>query len=655
MTDLNQLRKQFLGGDPIAGNAALGELVAQGAAAEMLLFSSRIEFPTTVQRRRRWLSYIGARRESVEPVLLERMIQPNRYGDGHTISYLIAGLGESTNASGALYAAMMQKAEGQDRNANDLIVAYLNVGGDPYTVFNILKASSYLWEKCRVLTYRAACGVFARTGSHASGTLLQNLISRHVPEASSGADVPSDAIDSAEPGFAAWSEIVLWHRGDVVDEVLRYWTASPHWRIRYLGALVLAAVNFQRSAAPLLSWLALERDQKVRDQIVDALGRTRSPEAADYLLREAASLRRTSPEVLTLSLRHAVDTDAAAAVLADIAAVEKPTESEAVVSLARLGRKYRRLQQLLDSQDAYCRTNAALAAAYLGDRSVTGRLRQALREAAGHLERIGIASALAILKAPRADHDLDQVLIQAAAEPDFTRRVDIYMLKAHLQDAILDGLKAAFGEASKEFLAWAEELRPLNATPAKPVRPARAAAPKTPKRKAPKGSGKRSAAQALKVFISYSHSDEPMRRKLEDHLAPLVGDNLIRLWHDREIDGGADWEGEIKREMQQADVVLLLISRSFLGSPYCRKELLAAIDRRQRGKLRTVPIILRSCDWQPVFNRPKLAIQALPRDNKAVASRHWHNQDEAFTVVARELRTSLAKKSRRSPAPRAKA
>ena len=49
MADLNRLRKQFLGGDPIAGNAALAELVARGDAAEKLLFASRIEFPNTVQ------------------------------------------------------------------------------------------------------------------------------------------------------------------------------------------------------------------------------------------------------------------------------------------------------------------------------------------------------------------------------------------------------------------------------------------------------------------------------------------------------------------------------------------------------------------------------------------------------------------------------
>ena len=145
----------------------------------------------------------------------------------------------------------------------------------------------------------------------------------------------------------------------------------------------------------------------------------------------------------------------------------------------------------------------------------------------------------------------------------------------------------------------------------------------------------------LRVFISYSHKDEKMRVKLGEHLAPLVHDGLIRIWHDREIEAGADWAGEIDREISEADVILLLVSAPFLNSQYCRRELLQALEQRSTGKSLPIPIILRHCDWTTVFNRGDYKTQALPRDDRPVAGGRWPNQDAAFAVIAKELRAQI--------------
>jgi hypothetical protein len=132
-----------------------------------------------------------------------------------------------------------------------------------------------------------------------------------------------------------------------------------------------------------------------------------------------------------------------------------------------------------------------------------------------------------------------------------------------------------------------------------------------------------------------------MRAKLGEHLAPLVDEGLIRIWHDREIEAGADWGGEINREIGEADIILLLVSASFLNSRYCRKELLRAIEQRSAGKSLPIPIILRPCDWTSVFNRGDYKPQALPRDDRPVAGGPWRNQDAAFAAITRELRTKI--------------
>jgi TIR domain len=141
----------------------------------------------------------------------------------------------------------------------------------------------------------------------------------------------------------------------------------------------------------------------------------------------------------------------------------------------------------------------------------------------------------------------------------------------------------------------------------------------------------------LKVFISYSHKDEKMLERMGEHLSSLVFDGLIQIWKDREIDAGDDWEEEINKEIAAADIILLLVSASFLASPYCRKELLSAIELRGIGKSLPIPIILRRCQWQRMFNRPDYKIQALPRDNKPVSGGGWINHDAAYAEIAREL------------------
>ena len=145
----------------------------------------------------------------------------------------------------------------------------------------------------------------------------------------------------------------------------------------------------------------------------------------------------------------------------------------------------------------------------------------------------------------------------------------------------------------------------------------------------------------LKVFISYSHEDERMRMRLGQHLAPMIDKKLIEIWHDREIEAGANWESDIDRAIEEADIILLLVSAAFLASRYCKHELLRAIERRGEGKSLPIPIILRSCDWTEVFNQPGYKAQAVPRDNRPISGGGWRNQDEAYTNVATELRRTI--------------
>src|SRR6266700_6316912 len=98
--------------------------------------------------------------------------------------------------------------------------------------------------------------------------------------------------------------------------------------------------------------------------------------------------------------------------------------------------------------------------------------------------------------------------------------------------------------------------------------------------------------KGIEIFISYAHADEPLLRQLETHLSLLKRQGLISLWHDRQIVAGTDWAQTIDTHLEQAAVILLLISADFLASDYCYGiEMARALEREQAGQVQVIPIV----------------------------------------------------------------
>lgn len=56
--------------------------------------------------------------------------------------------------------------------------------------------------------------------------------------------------------------------------------------------------------------------------------------------------------------------------------------------------------------------------------------------------------------------------------------------------------------------------------------------------------GEGSQAKPIRLFYSYSHKDEDLRLKLQDHLAALKWSGMIAKGNDRDIEAGREWEKE---------------------------------------------------------------------------------------------------------------
>jgi internalin A len=107
-------------------------------------------------------------------------------------------------------------------------------------------------------------------------------------------------------------------------------------------------------------------------------------------------------------------------------------------------------------------------------------------------------------------------------------------------------------------------------------------------------------------------------------------ENLLNILSDRKITAGQEWAGEIDKELDRANIILLLISPDFIASNYCYDiEMKRAIVRHEAKEARVIPIIVRDVDWEIP---PLRKLKALPKDAKPV--KLWSDKDTAWKNVA---------------------
>ena len=136
-------------------------------------------------------------------------------------------------------------------------------------------------------------------------------------------------------------------------------------------------------------------------------------------------------------------------------------------------------------------------------------------------------------------------------------------------------------------------------------------------------------ADPLELVCCYARDDEKGLQALLDHLKPLERMGEIRVWHDRQIEVGTERYKAIETHLESAQIVILLISSSFLASDYSySQEMRRALERQEHGEARVIPVILRHCAWRIT---PIGKLVSLPSDSRPIGA--WENNDAAFLDV----------------------
>ncbi|HEV7404260.1 MAG TPA: COR domain-containing protein [Chthoniobacteraceae bacterium] len=133
----------------------------------------------------------------------------------------------------------------------------------------------------------------------------------------------------------------------------------------------------------------------------------------------------------------------------------------------------------------------------------------------------------------------------------------------------------------------------------------------------------------VRVFVSYSHKDAVFLDNLLGHLTPYERSEDLWVWADPLLEPGKQWSDEIFTNLDQADIMILLLSADSLASKFCiEKELARAVERR----IEIVPILIRACRYDKDLTLG--GIQAILPGGKPVETA---GNDAAWVEVTRQL------------------
>lgn len=139
--------------------------------------------------------------------------------------------------------------------------------------------------------------------------------------------------------------------------------------------------------------------------------------------------------------------------------------------------------------------------------------------------------------------------------------------------------------------------------------------------------------KSINLFVVYAPEDELLKEKLVEHLSILRHQGLISVFDEGNINAGEDWQQRKTDLLNNAHLILLLISSDLLASDNLyNEEVVKSLQRHNKGEACVVPVLLRDCVWKTsVFAN----LKALPKNGYAVTdTKNWQSVDAAFKDVA---------------------
>jgi hypothetical protein len=144
----------------------------------------------------------------------------------------------------------------------------------------------------------------------------------------------------------------------------------------------------------------------------------------------------------------------------------------------------------------------------------------------------------------------------------------------------------------------------------------------------------------LSIFVSYDARDREWCTEIKRRVRRLVREGVagdVRFTD--EILAGQDEVSARRAGLEQAHLILLLVSSDFLDNEQCWQEAQRALARQAQGSGVVVPIVVRAVDWA---HTPFAALRALPPGQPPRPLKSWPDRDQGWLAVEQGLRDLLA-------------
>jgi WD40 repeat protein len=131
------------------------------------------------------------------------------------------------------------------------------------------------------------------------------------------------------------------------------------------------------------------------------------------------------------------------------------------------------------------------------------------------------------------------------------------------------------------------------------------------------------------IVCIYAQRDERFYRELQTHLSLWQREGHIQWLETR---GGSHTEQVVHAHLRQADLILLLLSPSFLAQDLCYSAMKVALQEQVNRQIPVVPLLARTCNWK---ESAAGTLKALPDNERPIAL--WSHPEQAYENIREGL------------------
>lgn len=140
-----------------------------------------------------------------------------------------------------------------------------------------------------------------------------------------------------------------------------------------------------------------------------------------------------------------------------------------------------------------------------------------------------------------------------------------------------------------------------------------------------------------RIFISYSHHNQDLKNEFRTMISPMEKEGHWKVWDDMWLLPGDKWNKEIVKHLNEANIIILMLTADFFASTYIYEvELTKAIQRHETDEALVIGILVSDCMWEET---PLSNIEIVPKDGIPID--RSPNKNQIWKFVASKIKQAI--------------